>query len=148
MRIGCPEAAHQARTVRVFGQFALRHGEDPVGARGKAGIVGDQHHGGALLAGEVEHQLDHHGAGLLVEIAGRLVGEQQARLGDHGAGQADALLFAAGQRRRAVVRARSPSPTAASAAAACSRTSASDSSGEAISSARPTLSSAVSDGMR
>ena len=32
-----------------------------------------------LLAREVEHQLDDDGAGLLVEIAGGLVGQQQPR---------------------------------------------------------------------
>ena len=57
MRIDGQNAVHQA-CAGVFGQFALRHGEDPVGAGGEAGVVGDQHHGGVLLAREVEHQLD------------------------------------------------------------------------------------------
>ena len=99
MRIDCQRPG--IRRAEAFGELALGHGQDPVGAGGKAGIVGDHHDGGVLLAREIEHQVDDDGAGLLVEVAGGLVGEEQPRGGDHGAGEADALLLAAGQRRRA-----------------------------------------------
>ena len=41
-------------------------------------------------------------AGRLVEIAGRLVGDQDGRLGHERAGDGDALLLAAGKLRRIV----------------------------------------------
>ena len=61
-------------------------------------------------------------AGRLVEIAGRLVGDQDRRIGRQRAGERDALLLAAGQLRRIMVRAARPSPTAASSARARART--------------------------
>ena len=50
-----------------------------------------------MVGAQREQQLDHGLAGAAVEIAGRLVRQDQARLGDDGAGQGDALLFAARQ---------------------------------------------------
>jgi len=43
---------------------------------------------------QLEHQVDHSGAGRGVEIAGGLVGEQQLRPRDEGAGERHALLLA------------------------------------------------------
>ena len=42
-------------------------------------------------------EVQHFVACLAVKVAGRLVTEQQGRVGDHRAGDADALLFAAGK---------------------------------------------------
>ena len=53
-------------------------------------------------------------AGGLVEIAGRLVGDQDRRVGRERARQRDALLLAAGKLAPDSVAARSPRPTAAS----------------------------------
>ena len=43
--------------------------------------------------------VQHAGAGLRVEVAGRLVGEDDGRFGDQGAGDGDPLLLAAGELR-------------------------------------------------
>ena len=65
-------------------------------------VVGDEHD---RPAGRVElaEQGDDLGAGVAVEVAGRLVGEDQRRLRHERAGDGDALLLAAGQLRRLVV---------------------------------------------
>ena len=60
-------------------------------------IVRDHDDGLAVLAVERLEQAEDFVAGLAVEIAGRLVAEQQRRIGDDGARDADALLFAAGK---------------------------------------------------
>ena len=49
-----------------------------------------------MLAIEGLEQIKDFVAGFSVEVARRLVAEQQSRVGDDGAGDADALLFAAG----------------------------------------------------
>ena len=69
----------------------------------------------SLVAGE--QQIDDLGAGRLVEIAGRLVGDEDRRLGRQRARERHALLLAAGQLRRIVVQPLA-SPTAASSRAA------------------------------
>ena len=56
----------------------------------------------AALAIEIEEQLVDRLAGRAIEVAGRLVGEEQRRLEHHGAGERDALLLAAGQLARPV----------------------------------------------
>ena len=53
--------------------------------------------GGAVGARQLEQQVDDLPAGLAVEIAGRLVGQQQRGPADEGAGEGDPLLLAAGQ---------------------------------------------------
>ena len=57
----------------------------------------------AVLAVERLQQVEDLVAGLAVEVAGRLVAEQQRRVGDDGAGDADALLLAARELARVVV---------------------------------------------
>ena len=68
-------------------------------------FVRDQHHRGALLAIEREQQFEHGAPGGGVEIAGRLVGQQDRRPQGKGAGERDALLFAAGELHRVVIEA-------------------------------------------
>jgi hypothetical protein len=63
------------------------------------------------LGDEVEHQVGDDGGGLAVEVAGRLVGEQQGRAGGQGAGQGHALLLAARQLVRIVGQARGQADT-------------------------------------
>ncbi len=67
-------------------------------AAGDLGIVGDQHQRGAV-GGQLVQQLDHLGAGLGVEVAGRLVGEDDQRPLGQRAGDRHALALAAGQLR-------------------------------------------------
>ena len=75
------------------------------GAIGGVRIVRDHHDGLAVVAVERLQQIENLVAGLAIEIAGRLVAQQQRRVGDDGAGDADALLLAAGQLPRVVLRA-------------------------------------------
>ena len=68
-----------------------------VGELGDFGVVGDQEDG--LAAGFVEGQEDVEDgtAGLGVEVSGGLVGEEEGGIVDEGAGDGDALAFAAGE---------------------------------------------------
>ena len=53
--------------------------DDAVGVGGQRAVVGDQHERAAEVAVEIDQQLDDLLAGGRVEIAGGLVGEEQAR---------------------------------------------------------------------
>ena len=79
-----------------------------------------------------------------VEVAGRLVGQHDRRIVGERARQRDALLFAAGQLRRVVVRAAGQArlPRAAAPRSACALRT------PTISIGTDTFSSAVSDGIR
>ena len=78
-------------------------------ARGQRQIVRHQHEGGARLAVQGLHQLDHARAGLLVQVPGRLVREQDARPIREGARERHPLLLPAGELGGIVVEA-SPEP--------------------------------------
>ena len=69
----------------------------PAAPVGEVGVVGDQHQRGAALLAQGEHQVHDRLAGGAVEVAGRLVGQQQAGCRGEGAGQGDPLLLAAGE---------------------------------------------------
>ena len=69
-----------------------------------AGIVRDQDDG-LVVRGQLFEDGDDVGAGLLIEIAGRLVGEDQRRVVDQRAGDGDALALAAGELVRTMLRA-------------------------------------------
>ncbi len=59
--------------------------------------MGDQHQRGAGLGAQAEQQVHHRIAGGLIEIAGRLIGQQQPGPRGEGAGERHALLLAAGE---------------------------------------------------
>ena len=85
---------------------SARRGGGPGGrpAAATSGVVGDEHDrpaGGVELAEEAEDV----GADVAVEVAGRLVGEDERRVGDERPGDGDPLLLAAGQLGRLVVEA-------------------------------------------
>ncbi len=91
-----------------------------------------------------EQQIDDLLAGGFVEIAGRLVGDEDRGIGRQRAGQRDALLLAAGQLRRIVMQAlaepdRLPAPAPRALAASAM---------PASSSGTATFSSAVMVGIR
>src|SRR5690606_556473 len=65
-------------------------------------VVGGNQHGDANT-GKILEQVHDLRRQRRVEITGRFVSEQQRRLVDHGAGNADALLFTAGQHDRVEV---------------------------------------------
>ena len=71
-------------------------------ARGGARIVGHHQDGLARLAVQRLEKVEHRIARLAVEVAGRLVAQQEQRIGDDGARDADPLFLAAGQFGRAV----------------------------------------------
>src|SRR3954470_17941029 len=79
------------------------HPDDTVRvAAGQVLVVGDQHKGGAVVA-DVGFEYFHDSGGIVaVEVAGRLVGQEQSRRVDQGASDGDALLLAARQLARQV----------------------------------------------
>jgi len=74
----------------------------PVGRRGDVGVVRDEHDGPTAPVELPEERRDL-GAGMAVEVAGRLVGEDQRGLRDQGAGDRHALLLPAAELGRLVV---------------------------------------------
>ena len=71
--------------------------ENAVTAAGEAGIVGDGEKSGVVFFGEAEKEVDDFAAGAGVEVAGGFIGEEHAGAVYQGAGDGDALLFAAGE---------------------------------------------------
>ena len=61
--------------------------------------MGHDHQAGIELAVQLQHELEHVRCVHPVEIAGRLVGEHELRLGDQGASHRRALPLAAGELR-------------------------------------------------
>ena len=70
---------------------------DAVGARGHFRVVGGYNHGHTAGLGQLAKQIEDGRAGFGIEVAGGLVRQQQGRAVGEGAGDGDALLFAAGQ---------------------------------------------------
>ena len=56
--------------------------------------VGDEHDGCFFAAGELGDQIDDHGAGGGVEVAGGFIGEEDGGLVDEGTGECGALELA------------------------------------------------------
>ena len=81
---------------------AVAQEDDAVGPGGVAGLVGDEHGGGAGVAARAQQPQDHLARGG-VERAGRLVGEHEAARADERAGDRHALLLAAGHLVREAV---------------------------------------------
>lgn len=74
----------------------------PVHAGGEFMIVGGNQRREARLAHQRLQRVEYIMRGLRIEIAGRLVGEQQERRVGDGAGNGDTLLFTAGEFGRTV----------------------------------------------
>ena len=102
--------AGESRNRRIHEGCASRAGLvlDPAGAQPhhavaaprQRGVVRHQHQRGAALGVAGEQQVDDLASRGLVEIAGRLVGDEDRRIGRQRARERDALLLAAGQLRR------------------------------------------------
>ena len=105
--------------------------------------MGDEDERRAAVALQGEEEVDDRAAGGLVEIAGRLVGDEDGRVRHDRAGDGDALLLAARKLRRVVVQALAEAdrPSSCSARAKAS-------SSPASSSGSATFSSAVMVGTR
>lgn len=82
---------------------AVDESDAAVGGGGDFGAMGDEDHGGFLLAGEPGDEVDDGGTGSGVEVASGFVGQQDRGLMDEGAGEGGALHLAAGELMRAVV---------------------------------------------
>ena len=81
--------------ARALGQPAVVHLQNSVGVGGGVLVVRDEDHGRAVATGQLGQEREDLGACFGVEVAGRLVGEQQARLADDRTSDRDALLLAA-----------------------------------------------------
>ena len=81
--------------MHSFHQLALFEVQGALGPLGGARVVRDHHDGLAVVAVERLQQIEDLIARLAIEIAGRLVGEQERRIGNDRAGDADALFLAA-----------------------------------------------------
>ena len=77
-----------------------------IAARRDRAVMGHQHERRAVRGVQVEQQLDDARAGRRVEVAGRLVGEQDGGLGHESAGDRDALLLAARELARVMAESR------------------------------------------
>ncbi|MES4906617.1 MULTISPECIES: hypothetical protein [unclassified Streptomyces] len=97
-RVVALSVALSAVQGRVVGQRAVPQGDDAVGGGGDAFVVGDHDQGLAGGAQLVEEPEDVVGRGA-VEVSGGLVGEDDQRLVDQGAGDGDPLPLPAGQLR-------------------------------------------------
>ena len=95
-------AAAPYAATSAFDQLALVHFQLAAGMVGRLGIVGHHHDGLLVLAVELLQQGENFIRRGAVQIAGRLVAEQEWGIGDDGAGDADALLLAAGHFARLV----------------------------------------------
>ena len=76
-------------------QLAVMQSQHPVAAGSKVQVVRHQHQRCPQFPVEAEQQFAHCCCGLVVQVAGRLVGQQQAWAVHQGAGNGHALLLAA-----------------------------------------------------
>jgi hypothetical protein len=90
-------AVERERPLFVTDDDSIAHEEAAVGTGGELGVVGDEDEGGALLAVHGEEEVEDVLAVGGVEVAGGFVGHEDGRGEHEGAGEGDALLFAAGE---------------------------------------------------
>ena len=80
----------------VAGDHAVFDVDDPISMLGNIGFVGDQNNRIALAV-QVFHEFHNFIAGLRIQVAGRLVGQDDGWIIDQGAGNGDALALSAGK---------------------------------------------------
>ena len=93
-----------AERAAVLDDLAVAQPDHPLGLLGDVGLVRDQHDGAAFFVQAREDPQDVLG-GVRVEVAGRLVGEDQRGVGHDRPRDRDPLLLAAGQLGGLVVQA-------------------------------------------
>ena len=81
----------------LFKDSAVLHDADAIGVGGSLRIVGDEHDRLVAIRARPPERVEDPGARRVVEVAGRLVGEQDRRPGHERSGDGDALLLARGQ---------------------------------------------------
>lgn len=84
---------------------AVAEDDSPIGGIGERLFMRDQDHRGALFPVEREEEFEDGASGGGIEVAGGLVGEEDGRAESEGAGEGNALLFAAGELDRVVIEA-------------------------------------------
>ena len=89
------------RRSRIIGarprDARVAQGDGARAAFGDAGIVRDDQDGGAQALVEIADEVEDFGAGVGVEVAGRLIGQQDGRMKGQRARDGDALPLAAGK---------------------------------------------------
>ena len=100
-----PDERQELHAALLAREHAFVEVQRPVGALRRVRIVRHHDDGLAVVAVQRLQQVEDLVAGLAIEVAGRLVAQQQRRIGDDRARDADALLLAAGQLARIVLRA-------------------------------------------
>ena len=90
---------NQSATDSRLGEAAVFHADDAVVVGDKTGVVSHNDHCRSGLATEFAEQTKDLSAGLAVEFAGWLVGQNQLRRLQQCPGDCDPLLFAAGEPR-------------------------------------------------
>ena len=85
-------------------QRALFEMQRPPGPLGRVRVVRDHHDCLAVIAVQRLQQVEDFVARLAVQVAGRLVAQQQRRVGDDGPGDADPLFLSARELPRIVAR--------------------------------------------
>ena len=105
-----PRLGRGAPGVLPDRQLAVLHDPDPLGAAGDRAVVGDQDEGEPGVAPQLLQQAHDVVPGSLVQVAGRLVGQQHLGLLDQGPGDRHPLLLAAGQSPRAGAGSARPGP--------------------------------------
>jgi hypothetical protein len=93
----------RVRVGGIAGDMAIDEAHQAARVGRHVGLVRDHQHGDAVLLVQAAQQFHDLLAALGVEVAGGLVGEQNGRLADDGAGDGHALLLPAGQFRRGVL---------------------------------------------
>ena len=97
---GCSSVGSVSALIAVAHDPAVAEDESAVAARGDARIVGGDEQREAMFGSQSVEYGDNLGAGMGIQVAGRLVGQYDARMIDERAGDRHALLLAAGQLRR------------------------------------------------
>ncbi len=101
-----PAAPMPSRRRLVGDDAAVAQRDAPVGARGQVVVVRDEDERRPVAPVHLDHEVEDVPAVARVEVARRLVGQKDRRLVGEGARDGHALLLAARELRRIVVRAR------------------------------------------
>ena len=95
-RAARPRRAERLGDGHVAHDAAVAHDDVRLAEAGDVELMGDHDDGHAVVVELLEHAHDLD-AGARIQVAGGLVGEEERRLVDEGAGDGDALLLAAGE---------------------------------------------------
>src|SRR5512141_250018 len=101
-RICRSPSRNAGRTASLADESPIPDPDDALEDRGHLFVVRHDDEGDPFAI-ELEEKIDDLGAGLGVEVAGGLVGQEKSRAADEGPGDRDALLLAAGELPRPVI---------------------------------------------